>query len=80
MNTKHTAGAVRAAFRITRHLTGIGKEDDVISIVIEEETHTSEMLAFIEKVAAWDFGFSFDGENITAAQQAAFNLIEKVRE
>ncbi len=78
MNTKHTAGAVKAAVRITRYLNGIGKEDDVIANIIEEETHTSEMLAFIERVATWDFGFKYDGENITAAQQEAFALIEKV--
>jgi hypothetical protein len=53
-----------------------------IEWIIERETHAADMLAFIEKVAAWDFakfGSDSTNESIYNAQHEAFELIKKVR-
>ena len=48
----------------------------------EAETHSAEMLAFIEKVAEWGFssqGWKLKDDEIIKAQKEAFELIKKVR-
>jgi len=84
---KHTDGAIRAAIIISNHRDwGIAHGfPEFVTKIIDEETHAAEMLAFIEKVAEWDYKVyrsnvtGFNVEPIEQAQREAFALIKKVR-
>jgi len=95
-NTQHSKGAIRAAEIIYDGETDIYRNDadyaEIVKLakIIDEETKAAEMLAFIEKIAAWDFEGRHDtiridniisdmASVISDAQQAAFALIKKVR-
>ena len=71
-----TAGAIRAADQI-RNGTNGGMSANTMADIIDEETHAAEMLAFVEKVAAWDW--IGDDKGIEQAQTEAFALLKKVR-
>lgn len=80
MTQTHSTGALRASYKLKQY----GICDPIIfndiARIIDRETHASEMLAFIEKVAA----FSFEGnknlyDKVTQAQAEAFRLLKKVR-
>ena len=76
----HTAGAIRAAKLINNNLGYAADNPTFINFLkktIDRETHAAEMLAFIEKVAAWDFDIR--GDCVADAQREAFELIKKVR-
>jgi len=76
---KHTAEAIRAAEIISDYLCIDGCNNNIVAI-IEDETHAAEMLAFIEKVAAFDFeGNKNLYDKVIQAQSEAFELIKKVR-
>jgi len=74
-----TAGSIRAAEEIEKQ--GEHHLPQMV-VIIDRYTHAAEMLAFIEKVAAWDFDgghWKLEGEKIIKAQSEAFELIKKVK-
>lgn len=72
----HSAGAVRAANKLFPDFEVV----DEISKIIDRETHAAEMIAFIEKVAAWEFGSnSFNPTALLQVQAEAFILLKKAR-
>ena len=78
----HSAGAVRAAQRLLCHAFNMAVLKEIIPIeriaeIIDEETYTSDMQAFIYKVAEWDF--DNHRNTISQAQTEATALIKKVR-
>ncbi len=77
-----TPGAMRAAQRIADE--GNLMSETYISEVaetIDSETLAPEMLAFIERVAEWDFkGGELGRYRIAEAQKEASDLLKKVRE
>ena len=75
----HSPGAVRAAEKITAEMKQPKVLVDWLLNIIYEETHLPELIAFIEKVAAWDFDIDFINGSIEQAQNEAFALIKKVR-
>ena len=76
----HTAGVRRAADHINEYYDWMELDDEQlahIAAIIDEETHVAEMLAFVEKVNAWDFDRT--GYRISQAQEEAFALLKKVK-
>ena len=77
--TQHTPAHKAALAIACRMDNGTSAETNLIEYIIEEKTHCSEMLTFIEKVAAWPYEPQHRAQSIFMVQEEAFALIKKVR-
>ncbi len=76
---KYTVGAIRAAAKIVEldMYRWPTKQENAIIDIIEEETHCTDMLAFVEKVERMEYDLIYD--RMREIKREAQELIKKVK-